>query len=410
MATKPPSDNVFNNALNALVKQFGTGVANTGLAEINPKAIPTGHDDLDVLLTKGAHGIFLGGIVEIFGSEGSGKTSLALRTVGEAQKQGHHCAWFDCESGFNEGIALLNGVDPTKLILPDLVETSVMKKSDDPDSISIFNVYEVLEMVYKFVISNAFQLVVIDSVAGLMPERILSDDYDPNKSASPAEVARAMSDLLRKIAPACKKTETTLIMINQKRDQPGQYYQNPNHTPGGKAKNFYFHQRISVEKINGEKGQVWAEVEGKKELIGHYAKTKIVKNKHAPPVPPGVEIEIPVYYREYFPDDAEKCYTLARSLQVVKIRNGVLTWKDGDDIILQETGESTFLSSLRSNKMEAQLAAACVVAGDGEANQKKAKPVLVPKTIHDLAGTYKKSKPKTKAKAKGAAAAPAIDL
>lgn len=407
MSTSKVSDTYFNKAINQLVAQFGKGASTRGLAEVDLKAIPTGHDDLDELLTKGARGIYLGGIIEIFGNEGSGKTSLALRTVGNAQKMGYHCAWFDCESGFDEGIAKLNGVDPTQLILPELVETSaIQKKSEEGESISLFNAYEVLEMVYKFVVSDAFGLIVLDSVAGLMPERILSDSFDPNKSAAPAEVARALSDMLRKIAPACKQTETSVIFINQKRDQPGAWAQNPYHTPGGRALKFFSHQRINVEKKGGAAGQVWADIDGKGELIGHYAKTKIVKNKKAPPVPPDVEIEIPIYYRVYFPDLAQKCYKLARDLKVVKIHKGVLTWKENDDIILKETGESDFLSALREGKFEAQLAAACMAVDQSDAK----KDIAIPTAIKELADSYKPDAPKKTKKKTKATSDAAIDL
>lgn len=389
MSTKKVSDSYFEKSLKTLVEQFGPGASTRGLGEVNLKGIPTGHDDLDELLTKNTSGIYLGGIIEIFGSEGSGKSSLALRTVGNAQKLGYHCAWFDCESGFDEGIAILNGVDPTNLILPDLVDTSAMQKSKEKDAegdqISLFNAYEVLEMVYKFVVSNAFGLIVLDSVAGLMPERLISENYDPNKSAAPAEVARALSDMLRKIAPACKQTETSVIFINQKRDQPGNMYPNPNHTPGGRALKFFAHQRISVEKKFGEEGKVYSELDGNKVLIGHYARTKIVKNKKAPPVPEHVDIEIPIYYREYFPDNAEKCYKLARAIQLVKIRNGVLTWKDGNDIILQENGEGTFLAKLREQKLESRLAADCMKEEYAEKLEKNP----ASKSIKELAASYK---------------------
>lgn len=388
MSKKNNDDTNFNKAIKSLVEQFGKGCSVTGFPDSQPNAIPTGYDDLDELLTKDAKGIYLGGIIELFGSEASGKTAVALRTVSNAQKLGYRCAWFDCESGFDEGFAKLQGVDLEKLVLPDLSDTTAMKKKEDEEedntSISFFNVHEVLDMVYHFIVSNAFGLIVLDSVAGLMPERILSDNFDPNKSAQPAEVARAMSDLLRKITPACKKTETSIIFINQKRDQPGAYFENPNHTPGGRALKFFAHQRIRVEKINGKDGQVWADIDGKSELIGHYAKTKIVKNKKAPPVPPGVEIEIPIYYRSYFPDNALKCYSLARQLKVVKIRNGVLTWKSGDDIILSESGESVFLSKLRENKLEKRLAFECV-----NVDQSKTKSVLIPISIRHLAEEYK---------------------
>lgn len=413
MATKQPDDKHFDAILRSLEKNFGEGFATRALADVQLKAIPTGHDDLDCLLTRGAMGLYKGGIVELMGSEGSGKTSLALRAVGNAQKMGGKCCWFDCESAFDERLAELNGVKLGKegLIVPSLGDM-LDPSSNKTDSLSIFNVNEVLERFYQAVASNGFDIVVLDSVAGLAPERILSDDFykDPDK-AGVAEVARALSQMLRKIAPACKKTETIAIFINQLRDQPGAYMQNRFHTPGGRALKFFAHQRISVEKINGAAGQVMQDDEdGKPELIGHYAKCVIVKNKKAPPVQPGTVIEVPIYYKEYFPDDAKKCYDLARKLQVITIRNGTLTWKDANRKILEEDGESVILSKIRDGKLEAQLAAACVEAAAGDRNQKLKHPVKIPLTISQLAEKYDPAaKPAAKPKS-SKRKPPAIDL
>ncbi len=409
MANKIPTDKYFEGMIKSLERNFGEGFGTRGLADAQLKGIPTGHDDLDCLLTRGTMGVYKGGIVELMGSEGSGKSSLALRTVGCAQKLGMHCCWYDAESAFDEALAMLNGVDPTKLVLPEL---SQIEEVHNKDSVSLYNINKILEMFYQTVASNVFDVVVLDSVAGLMPERIVSEDFhkDPDKQGI-AEVARSMSTMLKKIVPACKKTETTAIFINQLRDQPGAYIQNRFHTPGGKALKFFAHQRISVEKINGEKGRLWGtdEATGQKELIGHYAKCTIVKNKKAPPVQPGTEIEIPIYYREYFPDDAKKVYDLARRLKVITIHTGTLTWKSANSTILSEAGESVVLAKIRDDKLEPQLAAACVVAAQGDKNQALKSPVRVPSTIEELAGTYKEGSKKPP-KAKPKRAAPAIDL
>lgn len=409
MSTKIPNEREYNDAIKLIAKQFGEGIQNTGLADFNPEGIPTGHDDLDDLLTRGAKGIYLGGIIELMGSEGSGKTSLALRTVGHAQRLGHRCVWIDAESAFNEDIAKLNGCDPTKLQLPDLADTKVNKEDEDGEVLSFYNAAEVLEMVYSFVCSNVVSLIVLDSVAGLMPERLLSDE-DPNKSGV-AEVARALSDKLRKIVPACKKTKTSVIFINQLRDQPGAYYQNRFHSPGGRALKFFSHQRLGIERRGGDEGKVY---DGS-ELIGHYAKVTIVKNRLAPPVPENVKIEVPIYYKEYFPDTAKKVYDLSRALQVITIRNGILTWKDGNSIIMQVDGESSALAQIREQKMEAQLAAACLAAEESDKNKSKKQPVRMAKGVKELALSYcpvvdlnsseteTKPKPKTKTKGKSSA-------
>lgn len=396
--------------LKMLVKQYGPGYSSFGADMARPKAIPTGHDDLDSVLTKGAHGIYLGGLVELCGSEGSGKSSVALRTVGYAQKLGHTCCWIDAEAAFDENVAILNGCDPTTLILPDLAESKVVASSDDNETkLSFFNSTEVLEMIYKSVCSRLFGLIVLDSVAGLMPDRILQDDFDANK-VGVAEVARSMSQMLGKIAQACKKTETTVIFINQLRDKPGEYFQDRFHTPGGKALKFFAHQRISVEKIRSKEGKVIStDEDGNEELIGHYARVNIIKNRKAPPVQDGTVIEIPVYYKKYFPDDAKKCYDLARKLGVIKIRTGVLTWKDNDAIIARESGEAAMLLKIREGKLEKQLALSCVAVADGNPTIKIPsfiKDIIKDSTAEANKTTDDKTKPATKKSKKG----PAIDL
>lgn len=394
MANRQVNDKLYDSTIKLLEKNFGPGYNQRGLAEANPKAFPTGYDDLDDVLTKGARGVYRGGIIEILGSEGSGKTSLALRIVGLAQKDGLRCCWFDAEAAFDEYLAKLNGVDPTLLQLPDLADT---KAQEAGDSLSFFNSNQVLEMLYRTIVSNVFDIVVLDSVAGLMPERVLSDEFDPNK-AGVGEVARSMAQMLGKIAQACKKTETSVIFINQLRDQPGAYIQSRYHTPGGRALKFFAHQRISVEKMQGKDGRVYLDTADGPELIGHYARTVIVKNRKAPPVPEGMSIDIPIYYREYFPDDAKKCYDLARKLQVITIRNGVLTWKENNEIVLQKDGEASMLAEIREKKMESRLAAACVAAAQDERNAKLKNPVKVPSSIAELAArpvVIEKKEPKS---------------
>ena len=402
MATRKISDKVRDQMLKKMVQQFGPGYDKRGLATANLKAIPTGHDDLDCLLTKGASGIAKGCIVELLGSEGSGKTSLALRVVGNAQKKGEICCWFDAEAAFSNDLAKINGVKPHELIMPDLAQTKMKKKKKSEDEeeeenpLVLFNVSEILEMIYKSVCANIYGIVVLDSVAGLMPERVLAQDFDPNK-AGMAEVARSMSQMLGKIALACFKTETTCIFVNQLREKPGEYFQDRFHTPGGRALKFFAHQRISVEKKMGKDGLVSAKDEdGNDIVLGHYARTTIVKNRMAPPVPPNVSIEIPIYYVEYNPDDAKKCYDLARLLQVITIRNGILTWKDKDTIIMKIEGEASMLAQIRDQELESRLAAQCVTAAAEEKNQSKKQPARVPTAVQKIASTYVVNVPHTK--------------
>lgn len=395
----------LDDALRALEKDWGKGFNTRGLADAEYKGIPTGYDDLDDILTKGTKGIYRGGICEISGTEGSGKTSMAMRTVGYAQKLGLNCIWLDAEASFSPDLALLNGCDPSILIMPELENTKVTKGSDT----HFLNVAEILEMIYRTIATGVFSLVVLDSVAALMPDRILQGE-DANK-VGVAEVARAMSDKLRVIAPACKKAECTVIFINQLRDVPGNQWVKDT-TPGGRALKFYATQRIRVDKISGKAGQVIQKVEdGREEVIGHYARCRVVKNKKNRPILHPVEI--PIYYMEYFPDDTKKCFDLARSLQVIKSRQGILLWKGADgNTILEFEGESGFLDAMRESKMEPRLASVIVEAVASERNKNLKQPLTVSSSIKELAQSYASQKAgKTIAsKDRKKAVAPAIDL
>ncbi len=394
------SDTALDDALRALEKDWGKGFATRGLADANYKAISTGYDDLDDILTKGAKGIYLGGICEISGSEGSGKTAMAMRIVGYAQRLNLNCIWLDAEASFSPDLALLNGCDPSLLIMPELENTKVTKSS----GIHFLNVAEILEMIYRTVATGVFSLVVLDSVAALMPDRILQGE-DANK-VGVAEVARAMSDKLRAIAPACKKHECTVIFINQLRDVPANQWVKDT-TPGGRALKFYAAQRIRVDKINGKAGEVLQRVDdGKEEVIGHYARCRVVKNKKNRPI--FHPVEIPIYYMKYFPDDAKKCFDLARSLQVVRSRQGVFTWKDTTgNMIFECEGESGFLGHLRNEKLQPRLAAACIELEALERNQKLKIPIVVPSSVRELGIQYQGGGKKEKSKRK---ISPAIDL
>lgn len=382
---KKLSEREFEAKFKQFEKSCGADYSQTGLAKYEYEGIPTGHDDLDDILTKDAHGFYIGGIIELMGSEGSGKTSLAMRAVGNAQKMGLHCCWIDAESGFSPDLAILNGVDLAKLKIPKLVLPGKTEESD----YKILSSSEVLEMAFQHVRSNLFSLVVIDSVAGLTPDRILADDFDPN-SPGVAGVSRSLSSILPKIAIACDYTSTSLILVNQIRVNIGSYIQDPYHTPGGKAMRHLAQQRIAVEKIRGQKGRVTHIGEdGNEELIGHYAKVVIIKNKKAPPMPEGIRLEIPIYYREYFPDLTKRCYDIARKLKVITIRNGILKWKHGDEVLWENEGESEILAKIRDDGLESRLALCCVEAAKSDKNQNLKNPVRVSQSIVKVAAEYK---------------------
>ena len=137
-------DKAFEAGLKAIENSLGKDFAEKGLKTDNYKAIPTGHDDLDAMLTRNANGIYLGGICEIFGNEGGGKSSLAMRTVHMAQKLGLHCMWVDAEHGFSPDLAEINGIDISKLIMLNMTV-------GEGEDLRLLNAAEVLDRVYRIV-------------------------------------------------------------------------------------------------------------------------------------------------------------------------------------------------------------------------------------------------------------------
>ncbi len=313
----------------------------------------------------------------------SHNSSLAMRMVGQAQKLGLHCAWVDVEYSFTPQLAQLNGVDTDKLVQIELLKG----KEDD---VEFLNIDEVLNKIQRAVWSGVFSLIVVDSVAAFMSEQVAASDFDPNKKEMGAE-ARAMSRGLRRIVPACAEKECTVIFINQIRVKIGEVYGNPETTPGGRALKFYANQRISVHKSDSKKQLIYhKDEEGNDELAGHYARVRVVKNRKNKPYYDA--LEIPIYYKEYFPDNAKICYDLARKLQVIKTKNGILTWKHDGSVVYSREGESEMLSFIRGQEnkepKEVFLAHCCIEAAESEKNKKKKVPVQVPSSIAKLAVSY----------------------
>jgi len=327
----------------------------------------------------------------------SHNTSLAMRAVAQAQNLGYHCAWLDAEATFAPDLAEINGVNLETLIMPELANLKDSADDEEEEDLSkkkikkgntsgITDARKLLHMIYKILITNQFKLVVVDSVAGLMPERILKVDHDPNKNLGMGEVANAMAEYLKPIAQACQGTESTVILVNQLRDQPGKLFQDQYHTPGGRAMKFWASQRINVSKVTGAKGRVVIiDENGNEELIGHYANVTIVKNKRNRPLDKDYVLQIPIYYCEYFPDDAKKVYDLAKKMQVITMRKSVFTWKVDDEVIFKIQGEADVLEHIRKENLVGALAFACVTAEAFEKNQSRTSPIKVSSSIRSLA-------------------------
>jgi len=221
--------------------------------KVDVNAIPTGSIGLDAAL--GVGGMPRGRIVEIFGPESSGKTTLSLHIIAEAQKKGGLCAFIDAEHAMDPDYALRLGVKTSELLIsqPDAGE-------------------QALEIVESLVRSGKMDVIVIDSVAALTPKDEIEGDMG---SHHVGKQARLMSQALRKLTAIVAKSKTIVIFINQIRMQIGVMFGNPETTPGGKALKFYTSVRLDIRRI--------AQIKKGDEVMGGRVRVKVVKNKVAPP-------------------------------------------------------------------------------------------------------------------------------
>lgn len=251
----PEKMKALEAALGQIEKQFGKGsvmkLGDYGAMEV--EAIPTGALSLDIAL--GIGGIPRGRIVEIYGPESSGKTTLALHMIAEAQKLGGEAAFIDAEHALDPVYSKHLGVDIDNLIVsqPDTGE-------------------QALEITEALVRSGAVDIIVVDSVAALVPKAEIDGDMG---DAHVGLQARLMSQALRKLAGVINKSKAVVIFINQLREKVGVMFGNPETTAGGRALKYYASVRLDIRKIENIKQDG--------EVVGNRARVKVVKNKVAPP-------------------------------------------------------------------------------------------------------------------------------
>ena len=245
----------LETVFNVIEKEYGTGsimkLGDTNSADV--EVIPTGSLTLDMAL--GVGGLPRGRVIEIYGPESSGKTTVALHVVAEAQKMGGEAAFIDAEHALDPVYAKKLGVDIDNLIVaqPDTGE-------------------QALDIAEALVRSGALDVIVVDSVAALVPKAEIDGEMGDSHVGL---LARLMSQALRKLTAVISKSGTVVIFINQLREKVGVMYGNPETTPGGRALKFFSSVRLDVRR-----GEV---IKNGTELVGNKTKVKVVKNKVAPP-------------------------------------------------------------------------------------------------------------------------------
>src|SRR5690554_5567892 len=297
MADDKGRDKALQSTLADLTKRFGDGaIVRLGDAtHLQVATIPTGSLAVDIAL--GAGGIPRGRVTEIYGPESSGKTTLCLHTIAEAQKRDGICAFIDMEHALDPAYASRIGVDIDNLYIsqPDTAE-------------------QALDIAEALVRSGALDVVVLDSVAALVPRAELEGEMGDTHVGLQA---RLMSQALRKLSGAIKQSNTAMMFTNQLREKIGVMFGNPETTSGGRALKFYASLRLDIRRIQA--------IKRKDEVIGNRTRVKVTKNKVAPPFR---QCEIDILYNEGFSKEGD-VIDLGVETGIIEKRGAFYRYNDG---------------------------------------------------------------------------------
>lgn len=337
-----------NQSVNVALKNL-KGFAKRASEHQEHGFISTGHLYLDLAITYGLSpsdefdpnkhvggGFPLGRIVEISGSEGSGKSSAAYRVVGNAQKQGLACLWIDAEHSFSSGLAQINGVDENELVLSTLID------DDNPEH--IYCAEEIFDKICS-ACEAGFKVIVLDSIATLMPNLVLRNEFAEGGSPL-AATASVLSKVMPKVLNYADKYGVLVILINQLREKVGFVMGSNEYTPGGRAAKHAYSVQIRLRKVmSKEKGPLYMETPRGPKLIGNQSYVYITKNRFGKPVEG--DIIIPIYYEPYFPGAEDIIFNEGRKHKVIDKRLEVFKWGD-----FKIEGQSAFIAAVKdANKI-----------------------------------------------------------
>ncbi len=344
-----------NNKNGDIFKKLG-GFCRMGARASSPGNVPTGHFNLDFIIQYGQNptrvdlnsiegydpkttlGIPLGKLVEVFGEEGSGKSSLAYRIVGYAQKLGYTTAWIDVEHSLQENLAYINGCDIDKLIYSNMVN------HENPDE--DYYAEDVIDAMI-IMMKNGVQVIVLDSVANLIPKTLFEASTQQEFMGL---LSRLLSKSLGKLVSYAEKYSTLLVFINQLREKIGMSWGDPRTSPGGHSLHHNASLRLRMDKRNSKDADIYVPhpESGDPMLIGRHSKVSLIKNRFAKPY--RESLDVPIYYEAYFPEIDEMAFDTGRQIKLISVRKGIFNW-DGIKI----EGRKDFIDHIKKNKLTDKL-------------------------------------------------------
>jgi len=347
--SKKDSDDIFKNL---------KGFCQMGARASSPGNIPTGHFQLDFIIQYGQDptkvdlnaiegynpkttlGIPLGKLVEVFGEEGSGKSSLAYRICGYAQKLGYKTGWIDVEHSFQENLAYINGCDIDDLIYSNMIN------HEDPEK--EYFAEDVIDYMIKMM-QAGIQVIVLDSVANLIPKALFEAKTEKEFMGL---LSRLLSKSLGKLVSYAEKHGTLLVFINQLREKIGQTWGDPRTSPGGHSLHHNASLRLRMDKRNSKDADIYVPdpETGDDMLIGRHSKVSLIKNRFAKPY--RESLDVPVYYEAYFPEINEIAFDTGRQIKLISVRKGVFKWGE-----LKIEGRKNFIDHInKENLLESLIA------------------------------------------------------